>query len=49
MISYEDPQSMRAKAAYVRASGLGGVMIWQLGADDAQHSLVDALVSVLSG
>jgi len=48
MISYEDPQSMRAKAAYVRADGLGGVMIWQLAADDAQHSLVDALVSVLS-
>lgn len=47
MISYDDPQSMQAKAAYVRAGGLGGMMIWQLAADDAQHSLVDALASGL--
>jgi chitinase len=43
MITYEDPQSLGIKADYVRGSGLGGVMIWHLSADDAQHSLLNAL------
>jgi chitinase len=33
-ISYDDPQSVRAKVDYVREQGLGGVVIWELGADD---------------
>lgn len=33
-ISYDDPQSLAAKADYVRANALGGVMIWELGGDD---------------
>jgi chitinase len=28
MISYEDPQSIAAKGAYVQSQGLGGAMIW---------------------
>lgn len=28
-ISYEDPQALAAKAAYVREKGLAGVMIWE--------------------
>lgn len=28
-ISYDDPQSLRAKAAWARAQGLGGVMYWE--------------------
>lgn len=33
-ISYDDPQSVAAKARYVRERGLGGVIIWEVGADD---------------
>jgi chitinase len=43
MVSYDDPQSLRAKAAYVRERHLGGVMIWELSQDDAQSSLLNAL------
>ncbi len=43
MISYEDPQSLEAKADYVLANHLGGVMIWQLSQDDEQHTLLDTL------
>jgi chitinase len=47
MISYDDPQSLSLKADYVKAMNLGGIMIWQLGADDEQGSLLDALYSHL--
>lgn len=47
MITYEDPQSLEAKAAYVVAHHLGGMMIWHLSADDAQHTLVNALAAGL--
>lgn len=43
MISYEDPQSVGDKADYVVANNLGGAMVWELAADDPQHSLVDAI------
>jgi chitinase len=33
-VSYDDPQSVREKVRYVREHGLGGVVIWELGADD---------------
>jgi chitinase len=33
-VSYDDPESVAAKAAYVRERGLGGVVIWELGGDD---------------
>ena len=35
-ISYDDPESVRAKMDYVREHSLGGVVIWELGADDGQ-------------
>ncbi|HEV7387059.1 MAG TPA: glycoside hydrolase family 18 protein [Gemmatimonadaceae bacterium] len=35
-ISYDDPESVRAKLDYVRAQGLGGVVIWELGGDDGR-------------
>jgi chitinase len=47
MITYEDPQSLGVKADYVRTQSLGGVMIWHLSADDAQHSLLNAVYSHL--
>ena len=43
MISYDDPESLRLRAEYVRRHGLGGVMFWELSADDARSSLLDAL------
>lgn len=47
MISYDDAQSLGLKAGYVNANNLGGVMIWQLSADD-QSSLVNALAASLN-
>ncbi|HEX6361378.1 MAG TPA: glycoside hydrolase family 18 protein [Albitalea sp.] len=38
-ISYEDPQSLRAKLRLVKARRLGGVMIWELGGDRRQELL----------
>jgi chitinase len=32
-ISYDDPQSIAAKAAYVRAQRLGGLMYWEQSLD----------------
>lgn len=43
MISYDDPESIRLKAEYVRDAGLGGVMCWELSADDAKASLLTAI------
>jgi chitinase len=43
MISYEDQESVTAKANYVLANQLGGIMIWELAADDDQDTLVDKI------
>ena len=48
MISYEDPQSLTAKADYVLSKQLGGIMIWELAADDDQDTLVTAVASALA-
>jgi chitinase len=31
MVSYEDPRSVAEKAAYARAAGLGGAIVWTVG------------------
>lgn len=36
MISYDDPESIRAKAAYVQSHELGGIMIWELSQDGGE-------------
>ena len=41
-VSYEDPQSLRAKAAFVKAKGLGGVMYWEHSLDKNEE-LLDVL------
>lgn len=41
-ISYEDPESLRGKARYVREHGLAGVMFWEYFAD-ATGALLDTL------
>jgi chitinase len=48
MISYEDPQSLNAKAAYVLSNQLGGIMIWELGADDREKTLVNTVAAALA-
>jgi len=41
-VSYDDPQSLAAKAAFVRERGLGGMMYWEH-RHDADDELLDAL------
>jgi chitinase len=41
-ISYDDPQSIAVKAAYVKDHHLGGMMFWALG-DDRHDELLDAI------
>jgi chitinase len=42
-VTYDDPQSIRGKAEYVRDNKLGGVMIWELSDDDEKASLLCAI------
>lgn len=46
MISYEDPQALRAKVAYVREKGLGGVMYWEQN-QDPDETLLDVVRAAL--
>ena len=45
-ITYEDPQSIRAKADYVREHRLGGMMFWEL-SQDRNDELLDVIVKSL--
>ncbi len=47
MISYDDAESLKIKAEYVRKHDLGGVMAWELSADDARATLLGTLHEVL--
>jgi chitinase len=47
MISYDDPQSLKAKADYVMKNDLGGMMIWELSNDAADHTLLRAVHDAL--
>jgi chitinase len=38
-VTYEDPESLRAKAAFVKAKGLGGVMYWEHSLDRNEELL----------
>jgi len=46
-ITDDDPESLRLKAAYVRAKGLGGLMFWQYH-EDPSSTLLDALHTALN-
>ena len=48
MISYEDQDSVTAKANYALANQLGGIMIWELAADDSEDTLVNTIAAVLA-
>jgi chitinase len=40
-ITYDDPQSIAAKAAYVKAQHLGGIMYWEQTLDPSDELLDD--------
>jgi chitinase len=42
-VSYENPRSIYDRSIFAKHSGLAGMMMWQLGSDDAQHSLLTAM------
>lgn len=48
-ISYEDAESIAAKAKYVFQKKLGGIMFWDLGEDDIKSTLLDAIDKGLAG
>jgi len=47
-VSYENPRSIQFKASYVERFGLGGMMITEVGFDDASGTLLDAIGENLS-
>lgn len=47
MISYDDPQSLAAKVAYVQEHGLGGIMIWEVSQDSDDAALLTTIYDSL--
>ncbi|KAJ2964637.1 hypothetical protein NQZ79_g522 [Umbelopsis isabellina] len=45
-VSFDDAASLHLKAAYAKKQQIGGVMIWSLEMDDAEHTLLNALQAV---
>ena len=45
--SYDDPQVMADKGAYIRSTGLGGAMIWSMDGDTATGELMTAVDNAL--
>lgn len=46
LISYDDPESIRHKCAYLRREGLAGIMYWEHSCDDT-HTLLAAMADAL--
>jgi chitinase len=42
-VSYENPRSVRDRSLFAKANRLGGMMMWELGADDTHYSLLTAM------
>jgi len=47
MFGYEDADSLRHKAAYVKAHHLGGIMFWEISLDDDDHTLLKTIYEQL--
>jgi chitinase len=45
--TYDDPAQLLQKTAYIRASGLGGAMMWSLDGDDENASLTKTIAAGL--
>lgn len=43
--SYQNPRSILDRSLFAKAQGLAGMMMWQIGYDDAQHSLLAAMTA----
>lgn len=48
-ISFEDPESIAAKAKYIRSRGLAGAMIWEISQDTNDHELLTELHRHVTG
>lgn len=48
LISYDDPESLQEKVAYVKANGLGGIMYWEHSHDPAE-TLLSTIKNSLTG
>ncbi|KAJ3144325.1 hypothetical protein HDU89_008583 [Geranomyces variabilis] len=48
LVSYDNPASLRAKAAYSRKHGLGGLMYWMMGQDTPNNELLLAMSTALN-
>ena len=46
--SYDDPQVLAVKTAYIKANGLGGTMVWSLDGDTSTGALTTAIDTGLS-
>src|SRR5699024_10211835 len=42
-LTYDNPKSIEQKAKFIKDNDLRGGMIWSIGLDDKDHSLLDAL------
>jgi len=49
VLSYDDPESVEAKGAYVKSNGHLGAMFWEYRYDTSDHALLKALVESLYG
>jgi chitinase len=49
VLSYDDPESVAAKGAYVKANGHLGAMFWEYRCDTDDHALLKSLVSAIYG
>ncbi|CAO3592248.1 unnamed protein product [Absidia cylindrospora] len=45
-LTFDDPKSLRVKAAFVDENDLGGIMLWSLEMDDHENSLLNSLQGV---
>ena len=48
-LSYDDPESVAAKGAYVKANGHLGAMFWEYRGDTDDHALLKSLVNAIYG
>ena len=49
VLSYDDPESVAAKGAYVKANGHLGAMFWEYRGDTGDHALLKSLVNAIYG
>jgi chitinase len=47
-ISYDNPESVQAKALFVRQRRMGGVMLWELAFDDDAHTILSTVHETLT-